>query len=252
MNLIQHIAKPLRHYTERGVYAASASLSQAALKRAKARAPKAARPAVACLMALLTLTGAAFGQVGQSLPFIGFGQDNAYNGYLQITANNTNTYGSTNLVYTRGSFTTNVLTAITNPANGLVITGYVSQVFPNYLTNASAFQDVNLWANRDGTPPVVNLSADINGTSAQFTNIVTFTFAAGPTPTGNVGTQPQNLWSFSMNGNGTSDVVLATNVPSSFLQGMRKLRLLSVGSSGAGNGQVVNVWLNGYRAAPAE
>lgn len=200
----------------------------------------------------VTATVSAFAQVGQSLPFIGAGQDNAYNGYLQINAYTTNSYGSTNLAYAKGSYLTNVLTAITNPANGLVITGYVSQVAINYVTNEAGIADVTLWANRDGTPPVANLSADINGTSAAFTNTVTFTFAAGPTANGLVATQPQNLWSFTMFGNGTNDVVLATNVPQSFLQGMRKLRLLNVASGGGGSGQVVNVWLNGYKAAPAE
>lgn len=200
-----------------------------------------------------TTTICAFAQSGQSLPFIGAGQDNAYNGYLQIAPGSTCNFGATNLAYAKGSYLTNVPTAVTNPANGLVINTYLSQVYPNYVTNADGIADVTLWANRDGSAPIANVAADINGVSALFNNTVTFNFAAGPTPNGLVANQAQNLWSFTMTGNGTNDVVLSTNVPQSFLQGQRKLRLVSVTESGGGtNGQVVNVWFDGYKAAPAE
>jgi hypothetical protein len=200
-----------------------------------------------------TATVSALAQSGQSLPFIGAGQDNAYNGYLQIAPGGTYNFGAANLAYAKGSYVTNVPTPVTNAANGLVINTYVSQVLPTYVTNANGIADVTLWANRDGTPPVANIAADINGVSALFNNTVTFNFAAGPTPNGLVANQAQNLWSFTMTGNGTNDVVLATNVPPSLLQGQRKLRLISVTESGGGtNGQVVNVWFDGYKAAPAE
>ena len=205
---------------------------------------------------------------GGSGPIVGF------NGYLQTTLGQTNLFGQ-GATYAKGSYITNVLVTITNPANSLIITGYVSQVFPTFVSNTAAISDQPLWANRDGTAPNCSISVDINGNGPfstngtanpvgdpTFTNAITFTFVpifGGPGQVAGAGGPPMggtsaatwagNTWSFMVNGNGTNDVYVSTNVPTSFLQGAKALRLLSIISSanaGNTNGQVVGVWLNGY------
>ena len=195
-------------------------------------------------------------QTGQSLPFIGqggSGVDAGFNGYLQIFPGVTNTF-NVSAPYAKGSFITNVLTSFTNSANGLVTTGYISQLQPTYVTNASWTSDVRLWGNRDGSAAIANISVDINGLNAAFTNQVTFNFATGGADTAPVNTGAQNAFSFTMVGNGTNDVVLSTNLSQAYLQGNRRLRLTSIwpstnGVSSGTNGTVVGVWLNGFSSA---
>ena len=208
------------------------------------------------LTAVLALAFSARAQQGVSLPFIGYGGNgvDTYGpgGNMLIPTKSTNSYNTTN-VFAKGYTITNTATSITNSANGLVINGYVSTVVATMVTNTSGIQDVILWANRDGTAPIASIGADIYGASANFTNIVTFNFAVVPTLDGNAATAAQNLWSFSVTGNGTNDVVISTNLPTALLQGNRKLRLSSVASTvGTNNGDaatLVNVWLNGYKPA---
>lgn len=212
------------------------------------------------IASLCVMSIGAFAQTSVSLPFIGVGGNGlgglvpqGLSGYLQITAQSTNSYGSSSLAYVRGGFLGYAGMTYTNPYSGTVFTGATNGVLPTYVTNAAAIGDVDLWANRDGTALVGNISAQINGISAAFTNIVTFNFATingGGVPV----TTGAGLVSFSMTGNGTNDVVVQTNLlVSTTIQGARKLRLLNVASTNQGtNGQVVNVWLNGAKPAGAE
>lgn len=204
----------------------------------------------------ITLGGplAARAQSAQELPFIGPGGGGASPlgaapGWLQFTSLSTNSFGSPNLAYIKNYSATNILASFTNLANGLVTTGYISSVVPNYVTNAAGFSDVTLWADRDGTAPDANLTLDINGINANFTNTVTFNFTC-VTPYGVALTQGQNLFAVTMTGNGTNDVALSTNVPLTFLQGQRRLRLASIVSAGPAsngtNGQAM-VWFDGYK-----
>lgn len=201
--------------------------------------------ALLCAVALCMSPPPTQAQSGQSLNFI-----NGYN--LQITTLTTNTYSGTNS-YSKGFTQTN---SGTYP--------YVSSFSPIWFTNTQAFSDATLWCDRDGTTPSLNIAVDVNGLNAIFTNTVTFNFAtiaynveSGQGVAALPTTSANGLFSFSITGNGTNDVVLQTNVPSAFLQGARRLRLLSVGvSTGTGtggtNGTVVGVWLDGYKPVGQE
>lgn len=200
---------------------------------------------------ILALLGAVFvinaeAQNFQSASFL--------NGFsFQVSATATNLYNTTN-TYANRVVVTNVLVNITNSANGLVIQGYLSTNQPVFVTNTAAIQDCDLWEDRDGTVPAANISCDIVGTNSAFTNVITFYFASianvngyigGPAPL--PGTTAQNLFSFSVTGTGTTNAVVATNLPSNFMTGVRRIRLLSVGATNAGTNGVVNgIWLNGY------
>lgn len=235
------------------------------------------------LVLMAIVSARAQSQVSRNFIGTGGGDGNGatvagFNGYLQIAGGQTIGFGSNNMVYSRGTIITNVLVAITNTANSLVITGYVSQLFPVWVTNANGISDVNLWGNRDGSVALPSISVDINGNgiyatngtsgnvgSVTFTNVITFTFEAiyggpgtvvgaggpqmGGTPVANAA---QNQWSFVANGNGTNDVYIATNPPAGFLQGAKALRLFSIASNqnlATTNGQIVGVWLNGWQSS---
>jgi hypothetical protein len=200
----------------------------------------------------------AFAQSGVSLPFIGQGNGTdgglvpqGLSGYLQITPYTTNSYGATN-TYVKGGFLDYAGMSYTNPVTGVVYTGTTNGALPIYVTNTAAFSDIDLWANRDGSALVGNISADVVGYGATFTNTVGFNFAVidgGGLP---INTGTGSGLQFSLTGNGTNDVEVQTNLlVSTTIQGARKLRLLSVTSTGVGtggtNGQVRNVWLNGYK-----
>lgn len=213
----------------------------------------------------------------------GSGSSQGWNGFMAINAPvqapTTNVFGGTN-VWSRGFYVTNILTAITNPANSLVITGYVSAAFPYWVTNTSGISDVGLWGNRDGSAAIASIMVDINGgglfatngPNGTFTNVVRFDFAAeGPPVMGvpntastapfmggsAVATASQNLFTFYATGNGSNDVVIITNLPQSFLQGATSLRMLdaicttngNATASNGTNGQIVGVWLLGYQSA---
>lgn len=209
-------------------------------------------------LAVFGLTAGAMAQTHQSLSFIGAGGSGfvgGANGLLQMQATSTNTYGSTALIYAKGSYVTNVLINVTNAANGLVIQQYQSVFTPIFVTNAAGISDVTLWANRDGTAPLANISVDYFGSAATATNLITLNFAAKPINGGNVATGASSLFSFSFNGNGTNDVVITTNLPQTVLQGNYGFRLISaVSTNGAVQSNVgsLNCWLNGYKPAGAE
>ena len=214
---------------------------------------------VIAVSVLVTTAVGAFAQSGVSLPFIGQGNNtdggqvpNGISGYLQITPYSTNSYGATNLVYVKSGFLGYASMTYTNPVTGVVYTGNTNGVIPLYVTNANGFADIDLWANRDGSALVGNISVDVLGYGATFTNTVGFNFAVingGGLP---VTTGAGSGLQFSVTGNGTNDVVAQTNLlVSTTIQGARKLRLTSVTSTGVGtggtNGQVVNIWVNGYK-----
>lgn len=97
---------------------------------------------------------------------------------------------------------------------------------PTEVTNTVAIADVPLWINRDGTTANAAIAVDFVETALAPSNNWTFTFAALPIP-GVVATETQNKFVFTINGNGTTKVVLSTNLPTSVLQGAYGLRLLT-------------------------
>lgn len=191
------------------------------------------------LAALLGATIPASAQGFVSPSFItGFNQ--------QLLTLTTNTYSGTN-TFAKSYVQTNS-----------TVYPYVSGRQPVMQTNAQAFSDVNLWANRDGTSPLANISVDVQGLNAVFTNVVTFNFATIPNGSEdgyvplNPGSGAQNQWSFSITGNGTNDVVVATNVPTALLQGCKALRCTSVamtcpGGTGGTNGTLLHLKFNGFK-----
>ena len=198
----------------------------------------------------------AFAQTSVSLPFIGQGNGTdgglvpqGLSGYLQIQKQTTNSYNSSTVAYVKGGFLGYSGMNWTNPFSGVVYTGTTNGALPIFVTNSAAFQDVDLWANRDGTALVGNISATIQGYASIFTNVVSFNFATvnggGQVTTTGAG----SLLTFDVTGNGTNVLTVQTNLlVSASIQGARRLRLLSVYSNNAGtNGQVVNVWLNGAK-----
>jgi hypothetical protein len=188
-----------------------------------------------------------------------FSSQNFINGYnLYITNGATATYGSSN-VYGSGWVVTN---AITYQTNGTTIyTNYngTSSYSAVLVTNTSWATDVPLWANRDGSALTANISVDVVGKVAGSTNILTFAIYAVPNNVGTdkITTYPastaNNSFSFAITCTGTTPVVLATNLPTAFLQGCKSLRLQTITPSNAGyDANVVGVWLNGFKPAGAE
>lgn len=209
------------------------------------------------IAALCMVSLGAFAQSGVSLPFIAQGINTdgglipqGISGYLQFSASSTNSYNSTNTYVIRG-YQGYAGLLYTNPFSGVVYSGVTNSPVPVFATNANAIADIDLWADRDGTPPSsLSVNVDVAGVNAAFTNTVTFNFATIlggglPVSTGD------GLVSFSVTGNGTNDVVVKTNLfTSAVLQGVRKVRLLNVASTNAGtNGWLVNCWLDGYKPA---
>ena len=197
---------------------------------------------------LSAFTLPAMAQNHQSQSFL-----NGFN--LQVTATSTNTYTGTN-IYAKGYSYTNAPYAYTNSLNGLVTSNYISVLVPNYVTNTAGVADVTLWANRDGTAPNANISAQLVGINAAFTNTATFKFAGIPVANLSPSYPPglftnatiNSQFSFSVTGNGTTPVVITTNLPTAFLQGNAGVRLLAVEWSNAGtNGAVTGLFLNGYK-----
>lgn len=189
-------------------------------------------------VALLVSALPSLAQTPVSLPF--------FTGYnLAVTATSTNTYSGTN-IYARGYTVTNTTTY-----------PYVSGYSPTLHTNTAAFGDVTLWANRDGTAPSANISVQFSGLNAAFTNTAALTFVSIPAastssdyPAGLLqpATETQNKFTFSITGNGTNIVNLATNVPTAFLQGCKGVRCSQIIWSNAGtNGTVAGIFLNGFK-----
>ncbi len=195
-----------------------------------------------CLLGLLAfLTSSSHAQTAQSKPFL-----SGFN--LQVVQTTTNTFNATN-IYAKGFVFTN-----SGPYP------YTSSIVNVLVTNTAGIGDVQLWANRDGTAPSANISVQIHGVSSIFTNTGLFKFATIPVDTRSAnyppglfqpGTSANNLWSFSVTGNGTNVVVISTNVPTALLQGNRGLRFLAVEWTNAGtNGFVDGAFLNGFTPTP--
>lgn len=127
-------------------------------------------------------------------------------------------------------------------------------------TNANWAKDVDLWANRDGTALIGNISVHALGLLSNSTNVLTFTFYSVPrgggignlSPSKQASTFAQNSWAFAMTMTGTNELVLATNIPTTFLQGAGRLRLqtavaTSTGSTAGTNSIVKSITLNGWK-----
>lgn len=178
----------------------------------------------------LFLVGIALVSPAQSFNTSSFltGQD------VLITNSQTVTYGQT-AIYTKYGSTWGA--------------GYsTNATTPNY-TNTQAIIDLPLWANRDGTVPVANVSIHLLGTDATGTNTLTFLFVGVPRGQGySASTSSQNQWSVAVAANGTTDVILATNIPTANFQGCGAIRLKTVTSGAAGGTvQIRSVALNGFR-----
>ena len=220
----------------------------------------------AVVIVALAVATSAVAQSVVAIPFIGQGYNSSIttqipqdiSGSLQIANGGTYSYGGTNtwvnraLLIGNGYFYTNTANSMmtnyyTDPIWGTTYTN--GQIAPLYITNTLAIADIDLWCNRDGTPLVGSLCADIVGLNASFTNIVTFNFAliygvGTNTATSSMG----SALAFSLTGNGTTHVNVASNLlASATLQGARKIRLVSVVSTNAGTNGQANVWLCGSR-----
>ncbi|MEI6195401.1 MAG: hypothetical protein WCS42_13835 [Verrucomicrobiota bacterium] len=132
---------------------------------------------------------------------------------------------------------------------------YTSGYTPIWTTNSAGFSDVALWANRDGTAPLGNISVDLVGNGATCTNQVTFVFAMLPVniPEAGIPNNPTSTggtFTFTTTMNGTNDVVLATNLNTSLLQGIHGIRLAGIYTTNLAGlsttNTVVGVWLNGF------
>ena len=205
------------------------------------------------IAAICMVSLGAFAQMGTSLPFIGQGDNTIggqiptdISGYLQFNASSTNSYGSTNVWVMRGYNWYSGLN-YTNPYSGVVYN--TNSIVPVFVTNTAAIGDVDLWANRDGTTPVANISATIAGQTSAFTNTVTLNFALINGGGYVVTTGTGSGLTFSMTGNGTNIVTVQTNLlVSATVQGARRIRLNNLASTNAGtNGWLVNCWVNGYK-----
>lgn len=202
------------------------------------------KPAIAFLILavlLLALTTTGHAQGFQSRSFLGDGITNVLivNGALPagttvvVATNSYAGYTAATLVIQTG---TNIFGTNANFMKAGV--GY---------SNAPAFADVPLWANRDGSVATANISAHIRGVNVAFTNVLTFHFYAVPRGNKLAATGAQNGFTFTMTGNGTNDVLLATNLPTVFCQGSGALRLLDITPSNAGtNGALISCALNGF------
>ncbi len=103
-----------------------------------------------CLLGLLAfLTSSSHAQTAQSKPFL-----SGFN--LAVVSTTTNLFNATN-IYAKGFYVTN---SGTYP--------YTSSIVAVTVTNPGAIADVPLWANRDGTTPLANISVQIHGLNAAF------------------------------------------------------------------------------------
>jgi hypothetical protein len=193
-----------------------------------------------------------------------FVSENFLNGSnILVIPSSTNTYGATNtwnynpqLVYSNAIITINTFTTpYIYTTNWTVFTNSVQGT-----TNTAAFRDVDLWANRDGSALTANVAVHVTGLdAAQATNILTVLLTAIPSGGGlaNLGaslpasTQGQNQFTFTVTANGTNDVVLATNLPTTFLQGSGRLRAQvqspTQGTTSGTNCLVKSIRINGWK-----
>lgn len=133
-----------------------------------------------------------------------------------------NTSASYPLVLTNtGVFTYGYTNAYTNAA-GITV------------TNTSMIVDVGNWAYKNGEPQAnANVTFRLVGTAATLTNTITAVFARVGDGV-NAATSSGSQWSVGITPNGTTEVVVCTNVPSYMLTGNAKIRLLTL-TSGSGN-----------------
>jgi len=216
---------------------------------------------VAGLLLLAALTIPARAQQAVSIPFL-----NGWN--LTIPAQSTNTVASstsiatgfTNVfVYAKQYVVTNVAVTITNPANGLIINGYISSNMPVYVTNNAGIVDVASWINQDGSLPFIGCAVAYtsgSGTNQTVAPVFTLTAIADGLQSGNGA--PQVLCTaagntFTWTGptlNGTNIVASSTNINQNFLWGVHKVRITVANPTNGTNDwiQILGIWLNGFRS----
>lgn len=185
---------------------------------------------------------------------------------LNLPAQSTNLSPAVNSPATTNSWTyatrfvvTNQVVTITNPANGLVITGYQSSYVPVYVTNGSAFADIDLWANQDGSIPLAELTAvytsadGTNTTLAPVIKLLPIAISSDPNKPGYptvLKTNAQDVFVWAPPSlQGTNLISIGTNLPTAFLQGEQRVRAeIDVPSNGT-NGAITfyGLWLNGFR-----
>jgi hypothetical protein len=219
---------------------------------------------VALLMLLAVLAFPARAQQAVSIPFLnGF--------YLTIPAASTNTVASsislasgfTNVfTYAKQYVVTNVPVTITNPANGLIINGYVSSNQLVYVTNNAGIVDVSSWINQDGSLPFIGCAvAYTSGSGTNTTVAPVFTLTAiadGLQPGNNVPGAPQVLDTAAGNTfvwtgptlNGTNIVASSTNVNQNFLWGVHKVRITIANPTNGTNDwiNILGIWFNGFKS----
>ena len=170
-------------------------------------------------------------------------------GNLQVAVASTNTYGTTN-IWLKYGYTWGV--AYQTNGNGTVITYGSGLAIPTLdTTNTQAIQDAAMFANRDGSFPSVNFSTHLVGYGAAATNPLTYTLVGVPRSVGGAkSTSAQNQWVFTVTPNGTNDVVLVTNVPTTTFQGCAAIRLLTVAQPATANANtnvtVISAAINGF------
>lgn len=154
---------------------------------------------------------------------------------MRVAGASTNYYAQTNEIVKFGS--------LYGPA---YITN--SALTYNWVTNSKAIQDVPFFADRDGLPTHVSLSAHVYSTGI-WTNPVIFKFSGIPRgPNEAVSLAVQNQFQFAVSVNGTNDVVISTNFPTALFQGCGGIRLTAVGqATGTTNIWVKYVALTGFR-----
>lgn len=157
--------------------------------------------------------------------------------------------------FTAGSVAT-LAAASTNTGDALTVewTNALSQVITNG-TNASGIyfgpytRDVYGFADANGNAGSAVISVTQYGSAATSTNALTFTFVRSTDglnfPTN---TTPDSTFSFSVTQAGTATTTTSTNVPTWFLTGAAKVRLLQIANVGAGPGtcKLTSLTLNGY------
>lgn len=122
----------------------------------------------------------------------------------------------------------------TNISNSTNTFGTTNQYMVNgvWKTNATGFVLVSGFANRDGTPPNANISISLCGTNSTATNLVTFEFRRVANSRSGVTSGGANdTFSFNVTATGTTPVVMSTNVPTTFLQGIKQVELYQIRST---------------------
>lgn len=114
------------------------------------------------------------------------------------------------------------------------------------ITVGNAFQDVPMWA--DGLGDLsgnMAITIAVCGEHANVTNVATFTFLrSGDGQNFATGTGVADAFTVAVTANGTTQVVVTTNLPSVFMQGARVIRLQSIGLPTNSVALTTNLYIN--------